>query len=335
VTGEQGIILHSADRGLTWETQRVGEPWEELMDVDFADALNGWAVGWQGTILRTTDGGRTWIKKDPGLGYTGAVLTVCPLSANVAWAGGYDAFAARTTDGGLTWHRERVDTESTWVHSWSACTFVDSENGWFGGYTGIFRRAGAPSQPPPPVVKPVLTSLALTPSTVEGGAKASGTVTLDAAAPDGGVDVALATDTPSYSSVTPSVTVLPGQTSASFTVQSFPVGASVVATISAVYDGVTRAAQLTIRPAPPATDRVGVTRAEYTLQKRELRIEATSTSATARLRVSVTSTGALVGTLRKLGGSRHAGQFTWPSNPQNVTVTSTAGGSASATVVVR
>ena len=66
VTGEQGIILHSADRGLTWETQRVGEPWEELMDVDFTDAQNGWAVGWQGTILRTTDGGRTWIKKDTG-----------------------------------------------------------------------------------------------------------------------------------------------------------------------------------------------------------------------------------------------------------------------------
>jgi photosystem II stability/assembly factor-like uncharacterized protein len=335
VTGEQGIILHSADRGLTWETQRVGEPWEELMDVHFADAQNGWAVGWQGTILRTTDGGRTWIKKDPGLGYTGAVLTVCPLSANVAWVGGYDAFAARTTDGGLTWQRERVDMESTWIHSWGACTFIDSENGWFGGYTGIFRRTGAASPPPPPVVKPLLTNLALTPSTVEGGARASGTVTLDSAAPEGGVDVALATDTPSYSSVPASVTVLPGQTSASFTVQSFPVGANVVATISAVYDGVTKRAQLTIQPAPAATDRVGVTRAEYTVQKRELRIEATSTSASATLRVSVTSTGALIGTLRKLGGSRHAGQFAWPSNPESVTVRSTAGGSASATVVAK
>jgi photosystem II stability/assembly factor-like uncharacterized protein len=335
VAGEQGIILHSADRGLTWETQRVGEPWEELMDVAFTDAQSGWAVGWQGTILRTTDGGRTWIKKDPGLGYTGAVLTVCPLSANVAWVGGYDAFAARTTDGGLTWQRERVDTETTWIHSWSACTFIDSENGWFGGYTGIFRRTGAASPPPPPVVKPVLTNLALTPSTVEGGAQASGTVTLDSAAPEGGVDVALATDTPNYSSVPASVTVLPGQTSASFTVQSFPVGANVVATISAVYDGVTKTAQLTIQPAPAATDRVSVTRAEYTVQKRGLRIEATSTSASATLRVYVTSTDALIGTLKKLGGSKHAGQFTWPSNPQSVTVRSTAGGSASATVVAK
>jgi hypothetical protein len=312
----------------------VGQPWEELMDVDFADAQNGWAVGWQGTILRTTDGGRTWIRKDPGLGYTGAVLTVCPLSANVAWVGGYDAFAARTTDGGLTWQRERVDTETTWVHSWSACTFIDAENGWFGGYTGIFRRTGAASPPPPPVVKPVLTSLALTPGTLEGGAQATGTVTLDSAAPEGGADVVLATDTPNYSSVPASVTVLPGQTSASFTLQSFPVGATVVATISAAYDGIAKTAQLTIQPATAATDRVSVTRAEYTLQKRALRIEATSTSAKATLRAYVTSTGALIGTLKKVG-SKHAGQFTWPSNPQGVTVKSTAGGSASATVVAK
>lgn len=335
VVGEQGIILHSGDRGLTWETQRRGEPWEELMDVDFTDAQNGWAVGWQGTILRTTDGGRTWIKKDPGLGYTGAVLTVCPLSANVAWVGGYDAFAARTSDGGLTWQRERVDTETTWIHSWSACSFVDAENGWFGGYTGIFRRTGAASPPPPPVAKPALTNLAVTPSTVEGGARASGTVTLGSAAPEGGVDVALATDTPNYSSVPASVTVLPGQTSASFTVQSFPVGATVVATISAFYDGVTKTAQLTIQPASPATDSVTVTRAEYSVQKGGLRIEATTTSGSATLRAYVTSTDALIGTLRKVGGSKHVGQFTWPSNPGSVTVRSTAGGSASATVVAK
>jgi hypothetical protein len=56
------------------------------------------------------------------------------------------------------------------------------------------------------------------------------------------------------------------------------------------------------------------------------------TSASATLRVYVTSTGALIGTLKKLGGSKHAGQFTWPSNAQSLTVRSTAGGSASATV---
>ena len=429
VTGEKGIILHSADRGLTWTTQRTGEPWEELMDVSFVDAKNGWVVGWSGTILRTTDGGATWIKKDPGLGYTGAILGVCALSANVAWIGGYDGFAARTTDGGLTWQREKVDTESTWIHSWSACSFKDAENGWFGGYTGIFRRSGASAPAPPPVVKPALTSLILNPSTLEGGLRSTGTVTLSAAAPEGGVDVALSTDTPNYSSVAPSVTVLPGQTTATFTVQSYPVGANVVATISGLYDGVTKSAALTIQPAPAptlaslslsptsvtgggtstgtvmltanarsdtvvtlssssaaasvpasvvvasgsasatftvstrsvtatttatitgthagttrsasltvtaapvATDRVSVTRAEYTAQKRELRVEATSTNGSATLRAYVTSTGALIGTLRNLGGSRYGGQLAWPTNPQSITVRSSAGGSATATVI--
>ena len=110
---------------------------------------------------------------------------------------------------------------------------------------------------------------------------------------------------------------------------------NVVATISAVYNGVTKTAQLTIQPAPVATDRVSVNRADYTVQKRELRIEATSTSASATLRAYVTSTGALIGTLKKAGGSKHTGQFTWPSNPLSVTVRSTAGGSASATVVAK
>jgi photosystem II stability/assembly factor-like uncharacterized protein len=31
-----------------------------LLDVKFVDALEGWAVGDEGTILHTTDGGRRW-----------------------------------------------------------------------------------------------------------------------------------------------------------------------------------------------------------------------------------------------------------------------------------
>jgi hypothetical protein len=77
---------------------------------------------------------------------------------------------------------------------------------------------------------------------------------------------------------------------------------------------------------------VTITRAEYSSGGRELRVEATSTNSSAVLRVYVTSTNELIGTLSNNGGGRYAGRFTWPSNPQNVTVRSSLGGSASRNV---
>ena len=56
---------------------------------------------------------------------------------------------------------------------------------------------------------------------------------------------------------------------------------------------------------------------------------------TATLRAYVTSTGALIGTLKNNGGGKYRGQFTWPSNPQNITVKSSLGGSASKAVATK
>ena len=92
-------------------------------------------------------------------------------------------------------------------------------------------------------------------------------------------------------------------------------------------------------PSPTATprpvDTVSITRAEYSAGNRELRIEATSTNSSAVLSAYVTSTNQLIGTLTNNGGGRYEGRFTWPSNPQNITVRSSLGGSATQTVVSR
>ncbi len=39
---------------------------ETLLNVSFSDASNGTAVGQLGTILRTTDGGQTWVREGSG-----------------------------------------------------------------------------------------------------------------------------------------------------------------------------------------------------------------------------------------------------------------------------
>lgn len=86
---------------------------------------------------------------------------------------------------------------------------------------------------------------------------------------------------------------------------------------------------------PTPSDAVAVTRAEYTLSTKVLLVQATSTNATATLTVSVTSTGTQIGTLTNVGGGKYQFQGSWSTNPLNVTVKSSLGGSASLTVTLK
>jgi photosystem II stability/assembly factor-like uncharacterized protein len=60
------LILASSDSGMTWTEQDTGVSDANLLDVAFADAMTGWAVGAVG-ILATTDGGQTW-ERQPSAG---------------------------------------------------------------------------------------------------------------------------------------------------------------------------------------------------------------------------------------------------------------------------
>lgn len=88
-------------------------------------------------------------------------------------------------------------------------------------------------------------------------------------------------------------------------------------------------------PTPAPADKVTVQAADYSASKRELRVEVSDSSSTATLRAYVTATGALVGTLTNNGGGKYKGQFTLSSNPQNITVKSSLGGSGSKAVAAK
>lgn len=74
--GEFGHTYHTADGGETWEKQAGyyemdletgflrGDDF--LFDVVAVDPLTAWAVGIEGTVRRTTDGGRTWETVETG-----------------------------------------------------------------------------------------------------------------------------------------------------------------------------------------------------------------------------------------------------------------------------
>lgn len=199
-------------------------------------------------------------------------------------------------------------------------------------YNGVSRAALLTVQAAPPPPSPVtLSSLTLSPASVTGGNSSQGTVTLSGAAPSGGAAVTLSSGNTAAATVPASVTVAAGATSATFTVTSRSVTASTSVTISASYGGVNRTATLTVAPPAQAGDTVAIQRAEYDGGKRELRVEATSNNSSAVLKCYVTSTGALIGTLSGSGG-RYSGQFSLSTNPQNITVRSSLGGSATRAV---
>lgn len=84
------------------------------------------------------------------------------------------------------------------------------------------------------VVNPNLSGFTISPLTVTIGSNGTGTVTLSAAAPAGGITVSLSSASTSVATVPSSVTVASGSKTASFTVTSVGVGSSV---ITASYNG--------------------------------------------------------------------------------------------------
>ena len=82
-----------------------------LIYIDFQDVNNGWgiAVNDNGQILRTADGGMTWLNATPpDLGPIGPSASLFVLNVNTVWVlvSGNDFFTAslyHTRDGGATW----------------------------------------------------------------------------------------------------------------------------------------------------------------------------------------------------------------------------------------
>ena len=117
-------------------------------------------------------------------------------------------------------------------------------------YAGVTKTAtftvNAPTPPPPPPVA-TLMSLTLSRTSVVGGDSLSGTATLAANAPEGGVTVALSSSNPSAAIVPASVTIPAGSKSQSFTVTTIAPKKNTASTISASYAGVTKAMTIAIR----------------------------------------------------------------------------------------
>lgn len=66
-TGIRGHILYSDDQGHAWTQAESVPVRSSLLDASFVTPELGWAVGHEGVILHTADGGRNWVRQLDGI----------------------------------------------------------------------------------------------------------------------------------------------------------------------------------------------------------------------------------------------------------------------------
>lgn len=116
--GERGHILVS-NNGVDWA--QVAVPVRStLTALTFVDEQNGWAVGHDATILRTTDGGKTWRLQNFEPELEKAFLAVLFVDAQNGYAAGAFGLLYGTTDGGDNWaevEAPAIREEELYFHS--------------------------------------------------------------------------------------------------------------------------------------------------------------------------------------------------------------------------
>jgi photosystem II stability/assembly factor-like uncharacterized protein len=98
-------LLFASPALAQWAPEASGTT-ETLRAIHFVSRTHGWAAGYNGTIIRTTNGGTTWSPASSGV--TDRLLHLRFVDASHGWAGAQKKIV-RTTNGGATWTIVPVD----------------------------------------------------------------------------------------------------------------------------------------------------------------------------------------------------------------------------------
>ena len=110
VVGERGHVLVSTDDGASWTQSPV--PTRALLTaVHLHDERIGWAVGHDGVILRTRDGGETWSLVHEAPEEERPLLDVWFRDERTGLAVGAYGYFLATEDGGETWTSRAVSED--------------------------------------------------------------------------------------------------------------------------------------------------------------------------------------------------------------------------------
>ncbi len=150
ITGARGTILKTEDGGKTWNRKmarseaaaqnanrrRGGGIRANLMGIQMINETIGFIAGSENTLLKTIDGGETWIgsSERARVGETRNNLeNVLFVSPTTGWVIGSYGTLLHTTDSGETWKKQDpgVDNNLFGIH------FFDEKTGWISGQEGL------------------------------------------------------------------------------------------------------------------------------------------------------------------------------------------------------
>lgn len=143
IVGEYGTILRTKDGGKHWEKQvcqdiipivediEYSPPVPSLYTVYFQNAERGWAVGLDGVIIFTEDGGQNWRKLKQPIDFS---LFKIMVIGDKGWAVGLRGYYVASTDGGESWAlQEKAFPTKFWLRG---LYFSDQNHGWIVGSKG-------------------------------------------------------------------------------------------------------------------------------------------------------------------------------------------------------
>ena len=126
--GDGGVIRATVDGGATWANQ-TGTA-EDLHDVFFLDANEGWTGGQNDTMLHTANGGSTWTPRNAGIFLGPDAISF--VDSNEGWAVAGAGTIFHTTNGGVLWVTEASGT----TNALNDVFFVSPLVGWTVGDLG-------------------------------------------------------------------------------------------------------------------------------------------------------------------------------------------------------
>ena len=149
LVGAGGTFLHTSDGGATWRAAVLvpscsfnaagapaaqftpaAAPAPRINAVSFIDERRGWAVGSGGSVLSTTNGGRSWSARASGT--DADLLDVKFFDEREGFAIGSGGTVLHTTDGGANWVLRPTET----THQLERLHFLDRQHGWAVGFGG-------------------------------------------------------------------------------------------------------------------------------------------------------------------------------------------------------
>lgn len=119
------IILKTTNAGVTWTSKSLAAG--DVNDIHFIDSETGWAIGSNGTVYNTTNGGSSWQLQYSDM--YNALWAVFFSDKHNGWVSGYGGNLLHTSNGGSTWEVQRSGTSG----QLNSLYFIDQYTGWAAG----------------------------------------------------------------------------------------------------------------------------------------------------------------------------------------------------------